>query len=226
MLPKKFTLILLSTLLFTYSSLSVADWFTSSETKELITKADAGDSEAQFKVGYAYDYGNGARSSSDKAKKYYSLAAQQGHAEAQNSLGSIYQAEKSYAEAKSWYEIAAAQNHPQGTNSLGNLYDLGLGVPQDRNKGFELYSHAADLGLSEAMWNLAIMYGGGQIGKPDMLMACFWTVRAQKYDEHKNPKLSSYLDRAFSQLRNTLSGKDLTTCQQEANSWSPKLVKQ
>ena len=226
MLPKKFTLALLSTLLFTYSSLSLADWFTSSETKELITKADAGDKDAQFKVGLAYDSGNGAPSSSDNAKKYYLMAAQQGHTEAQNSLGSIYQAEKSYAEAKTWYELAVAQNHPMATNSLGQLYDLGLGVPQDRNKGFELYSHAADLGLSEAMWNLAIMYGGGQISKPDMLMACFWTVRAQKYDEHKNPKLSSYLDRAFSQLRNTLSGKDLTTCQQEANSWSPKLVKQ
>ena len=138
-LHNKFTLILLSSLLFTYSSFSVADWFTSSETKELISKADAGDSEAQFKVGYDYDYCNGAPSSSDKAKKYYRMAAQQGHAEAQNSLGSIYQAEKSYIEAKSWYELAAAQNHPQSTNSFGNLYDLGLGVPQDRNKGFELY---------------------------------------------------------------------------------------
>ena len=71
MLHKKITLILLSTLLFTYSSLSVADWLTSSETKELITKANAGEKDAQFKVGYAYDSGNGAPSSSDKAKKYY-----------------------------------------------------------------------------------------------------------------------------------------------------------
>ena len=224
--PKKFTLILLSTLLFTYSSFSVADWFTSSETKELITKADAGDKDAQFKVGYAYDSGNGAPSSSDNAKKYYRMAAQHGHVEAQNSLGSMYQAEKNYIEAKSWYELAFAQNHPMATNSLGQLYDLGLGIPQDRNKGFELYSRSADLGHARAMWNLAIMYGGGQIGKPDMLMACFWTVRAQKYAGNQDPQLLSYLDRAYPQIKNNLSGKDLTTCQQEANTWSPTLVKQ
>ncbi|HSI42971.1 MAG TPA: tetratricopeptide repeat protein [Methylotenera sp.] len=223
---KKFTLILLSTLLFTYSSLSVADWFTSSETKELISKADAGDRDAQFKVGLVYDSGTGAPKSGDNAKKYYRLAAEQGHVEAQNSLGSMLQAEKNYAEAKSWYERAAAQNHPMATNSLGYLYDLGLGIPQDRNKGFELYSRSADLGWAEAMWSLAIMYGAGQIGKPDMLMACFWTVRAQKYVGNQNPKLSSYLDRAYPQIKNYLSGKDLNTCQQEANMWSPKLVKQ
>ena len=38
-----------------------ADCFTSSETKELITKADRDDKDAQLQVGYAYDSGNGAQ---------------------------------------------------------------------------------------------------------------------------------------------------------------------
>lgn len=226
MLHKKFTLILLSSLLFTYSSFSVADWFTSSETKELIAKADAGDKDAQFKVGLAYDSGNGAPSSSDKAKKYYRMAADQGFAEAQNSLGSIYQAEKNYAEAKIWYERAFAQNHPMATNSLGYLYDLGLGVPQDRNKGFELYSKAADLGWAEAMWSIAVMYGGGQIGKPDLFLACTWAVRAQKYSYDQSPKLTHILERAIPAIQNDISVSDWSKCHEEANSWSPKLVKQ
>ena len=33
-------------LIMAFAPLSFADWFTSSETKELITKADAGDMEA------------------------------------------------------------------------------------------------------------------------------------------------------------------------------------
>jgi len=226
MLHKKFTLILLSALLFTYSSFSVADWFTSAETKELIAKADAGDSDAQFKVGLAYDSGNGAPSSSDKAKKYYRMAAEQGLAEAQNSLGSMYQAEKNYAEAKTWYERAFAQNHPMATNSLGYLYDLGLGVPQDRNKGFELYSQAADLGWAEAMWSIAVMYGGGQIGKPDLFAACKWAVRAQKYSNNKTIKLTQILERALPAIQNDISVSNWSKCHEEANSWSPKLVKQ
>lgn len=226
MLHKKLRLILLSTLLFTYSSFSVADWFTSSETKELITKADAGDKYAQFKVGLAYDSGDGAPSSSDKAKKYYRMAAEQGLAEAQNSLGSIYQAEKNYAEAKTWYERAFAQNHPMATNSLGYLYDLGLGVTQDRNKGFELYSQAADLGWAEAMWSIAVMYGGGQIGKPDLFAACTWAVRAKKYSNNQSPKLTQILERALPAIQNDISVSNWSKCHEEANSWSPKLAKQ
>lgn len=213
-------------LLLTFSNLTFADWFTSAETKELITKADAGDVEAQFRVGNIYDTGNGAPSSSENAKKYYLMAANQGYAEAQNSLGSIFQAEKNYAEAKLWYERAAAQNHPWATNSLAYLYDLGLGVPQDRTKGFELYSRAADLGWAEAMWNIANMYGAGQIGKTDMVMACVWAVRAQRFAGNQNPRLSAHLARVLPQLGKTLSSEEWASCQQQANSWSPQLAKQ
>lgn len=223
---KKIALTLSSILLFSFSNLSSADWFTSPETKELITKADAGDKDAQFKVGWAYDSGDGAPRSGDKAIKYYRMAADQGLVEAQNSLGSIYQAEKNYTEAKSWYELAAAQNHPLATNSLAYLYDLGLGVPQNRNKGFELYSRAADLGWAEAMWNIAIMYGGGQIGKPDLFAACIWAVRAEKYTNNQNPRLIQILERALPSIQHDLSGKDWGKCHQEADSWSPKLAKQ
>jgi len=223
---KKFTFVLLSTFLFTYSNFSVADWFTSSETKELITKADAGDKDAQFKVGLAYDSGNGAPSSIDKAKSYYRMAAQQGHAEAQNSLGSIFQAEKNYVEAKSWYELAVAQNHAMATNSLGQLYDLGLGTPQDRNKGFEFYTRSADLGHARAMWNIANMYGAGQLGKVDLFSACVWIVRTKKYSENQDRQLIQYIQRVLPAVQKDLSGKDWGKCHEEANAWSPKLVAQ
>lgn len=204
---------------------SHADWFTSDETKELITKADAGDMEAQFQVGNIYDTGNGAPSSSEKAKKYYRMAAEQGYVEAQNSLGSLFQAEKNYAEAKLWYERAATQNHPWATNSLGYLYNLGLGVPQDRTKGFELYSRAADLGWAEAMWNIANMYGAGEFGKKDMVMACAWSVRAQRFSGYQTPRLQAYLDRVLPQLGKTLTSEEWASCQQQGNSWTPELAK-
>lgn len=222
----KFLAAVCSMLLLAFSNLTFADWFTSSETKELITKADAGDVDAQFRVGNAYDFANGAPHSVENAIKYYRLAAEQGHVEAQNSLASVFQAEKNYAEAKTWYARAAAQGHPLATNSLAYLYDLGLGVPQDRAKGFELYTRAADLGWAEAMWNIANMYGAGQLGKTDMMMACVWTVRAQRFAENQNPRLSAHLSRVLPQLGKTLSGEEWATCQQQGNSWSPQPVTQ
>jgi TPR repeat protein len=219
MLNKKNALVLL---LLLFSNLTSADWFTSAETKELITKADSGDVDAQFRVANAYDFAQGAPRSTEKALKYYRMAAKQGHVEAQNSLGSVLQAEKNYTEAKVWYERAAAQNHAMATNSLAYLYDLGLGVPQDRAKGFELYSRAADLGWAEAMWNMANMYGSGQLGKPDKVLACAWAVRAQRFVGNQSPRLSTYLNRALPQLGNTLSSEEWATCQQQGNSWSPQ----
>lgn len=223
---KKFLALLWLALLMIFANTSYADWFISSETKELIAKADAGDVDAQFRVGAAYDFGNGAPHDGEKAMKYYLMAAEQGLAEAQNSVGSGLQAAKRYTEAMAWYERAAAQSHPLATNSLAYLYDLGLGVPQDRAKGFELYSRAADLGWAEAMWNIANMYGAGQVGKTDMVMACVWAVRAQRFAGNQNPRLSTHLSRVLPQLGKTLSSEEWATCQQQGNSWSPSQANQ
>lgn len=221
-MKKVFCVLLLSLSLI--SAPSFADWFVSSETKTLITRADAGDAEAQFKVGVAYDFGQGAPRNTAEAIKWYTMAANGGHVEAQNSLGSALQAEKNFTEARSWYEKASAQGHAHATNNLAYLYDMGLGVSQDRQKGFELYTKAADLRWAEAMWNLANMYATGQVGNPDMVMACVWSMRAQKYAGPRDQRLSAHLSRVLPQLERSMPSADFASCREKAEAWSPALV--
>ncbi|MCG8621050.1 MAG: sel1 repeat family protein [Proteobacteria bacterium] len=57
---------------------------------ELRTRAEAGDPDAQYEVGYAYFTGNGTKQSYKRARKWYERAAKQGHAGAQFNLGLIY----------------------------------------------------------------------------------------------------------------------------------------
>lgn len=199
----------------------MADWFLSSEIKALIVKAEAGDTDAQFRVGAAYDFGKGAPRDGNEAMKWYRMAAEKGNAEAQNSVGSGLQAEKRYAEALPWYEKASAQGHALATNNLAYLYDLGLGVKQDRRKGFELYSRAADLGWAEAMWNIANMYGAGQLGEKDMVAACTWSKRANKYAAPEERQLQNHLNRVIPQLERMLSAEQLNSCNRQSESWSP-----
>ncbi len=213
--------LVVSLCLLTFSNSVLADWFLSSEVKELIAKADEGDLKAQFRVGSAYDFGHGAPRSVDKALKYYSLAAEQGYDEAQNSLASGLQAAQRYSEALTWYEKAAAQNHALATNNLAYLYDLGLGVPQDRRKGFELYSRAANLGWAESMWNLANMYGAGQVGDVDMVMACVWTVRANKFAKGYDRQLKTHVSRVLPRIAATLTTEQIASCDKQAEAWSP-----
>jgi uncharacterized protein len=207
--------------LATFSNIAMADWFLSSETKALIAKAEAGDTDAQFRVGVAYDFGKGAPRDGKEAMKWYRMAAENGNAEAQNSFGSGLQAERRYAEALAWYEKASSQGHALATNNLAYLYDMGLGVKQDRLKGFELYAQAADLGSAEAMWNMANMYGSGQIGEKDMVAACVWSKRARKYAKPGERQLQSHLNRVIPQLEQMLSAEQLDSCKQQLENWSP-----
>lgn len=215
-LPPLFSIILLA-----FSNSAAADWFLSSETKALIIKAEAGDTDAQLRVGAAYDYGKGAPRDGAEAMRWYRMAADRGNAEAQNSVGSALQAEKRYEEALPWYEKASAQGHALATNNLAYLHDLGLGVKQDRRKGFELYSRAADLGWAEAMWNIANMYGAGQLGDKDMLSACVWAKRAQKFSAPQERQLQNHLSRVIPQLERLLSPEQLASCNHQSDNWAP-----
>lgn len=212
---------LCSVVLLAVSNVAAADSFLSSETKALIVKAEAGDTDAQLRVGVAYDYGKGAPRDGGEAMKWYRMAADRGSAEAQNSVGSGLQTEKRYAEALSWYEKSSAQGHALATNNLAYFYDLGLGVKQDRRKGFELYSRAADLGWAEAMWNIANMYGAGQLGKKDMVSACVWVMRARKFSAPQEHQLQNHISQAILQLERMLSPDQLASCNQQSESWAP-----
>ena len=212
---------LCSIVLLAFSNVAAADWVLSSETKALIVKAEAGDTDAQLRVGAAYDYGKGAPRDGSEAMKWYRMAADRGSAEAQNSVGSGLQAEKRYEEALPWYEKASAQGHALATNNLAYFYDLGLGVKQDRRKGFELYSRAADLGWAEAMWNIANMYGAGQLGEKDMVSACVWAMRARKFSAPQERQLQNHLSRVIPQLERMLSPEQLASCNQLSENWAP-----
>jgi TPR repeat protein len=192
--------------------------------EEIRQKAQAGDRDAQFRLGSAYDSGTGVPRDGAEAMQWYLRAAEAGHAEAQNSVGSGLQAEKRYEEARNWYERAAAQGHALATNNLAYLHDLGLGVKQDRQKGFELYSRAAELGWAEAMWNLANMYGAGQLGEKDLDMACVWTLRAVRFAKPNERQRFAPAFRAAGFFERQFPAEKLSACKQKSEAWSPSAM--
>ncbi|MEC8928798.1 MAG: tetratricopeptide repeat protein [Verrucomicrobiota bacterium] len=73
--------------------------------------AEKGDARAQYKLGYAYDEGQGVPKNDKEAVKWYRKAAEQGYASAQSNLGYAYDWGKGVLEddvtAYAWYNIAA-----------------------------------------------------------------------------------------------------------------------
>ena len=217
---KFFALIVLFFLLPFEKSIAVESL--SKENHILVEKAKAGDNDAQFKLASAYDTGNGAPRDGAAAMNWYLLAAKGGMAEAQNSVGSGLQAKEEYKEAIVWYTKAAEQNHLVAINNLAYLYDLGLGVKQDRQKGFELYLKSANLGWPEAMWNLANMFGAGNVGDKDLYSACVWSLRAKKFAKSENERLNTAMKGIVPYLEKTLKSKKFEKCENEANVWAPQ----
>ena len=85
-----------------------------------------------------------------EAERWYRLAAYQGHADAQYSLGLMYQlgygVPEEDAEAERWYRLAADQGHADAQSNLGLMYARGDGVPEDDAEAVRWYRLAAEQG--------------------------------------------------------------------------------
>ena len=103
------------------------------ELADLRARAEAGATEAHF-LGLMYDYGEGVPQDDAEAVRWYRLAAEQGHAGAQNKLGFAYGTgdgvPQDDAEAARWYRLAAEQGNASAQYNLGVAYGTGDGVPQ------------------------------------------------------------------------------------------------
>lgn len=73
-------------------------------------------------------------------------AAEAGDADAQNSVGEIFErglgTEPNYEVAALWFERAARQGHKGAQFNLGTLYEAGKGVPQDKAVALNWYRQA------------------------------------------------------------------------------------
>ena len=84
--------------------------------------------DAQFNLGWMYEYGQGVKQDYGEAVKWYRLAAEQGHAPAQYNLGLMYEygkgVKKDYSEALKWYRKAAEQGDSYAKDAAERVQKL------------------------------------------------------------------------------------------------------
>ncbi len=100
-----------------------------------------------------YRDGRGVPQDDAEAVRWYRLAADQGLADAQFSLGVMYAigdgVPKDDAEAARWYRLAADQGYVSAQGNLGFMYDTGEGVPQDHVQAHMWFNLAASRSTGE-----------------------------------------------------------------------------
>ncbi|SFE87978.1 double zinc ribbon domain-containing protein [Succiniclasticum ruminis] len=127
--------------------------------------AEQGDIEAQYHVGYMYDYGVGIGKNHKEAVVWYKKAAELGHAQAQCNLALIYDSGGRLGnreEAISWYKKAAEQGVRKAQFILGSKYEKGHVVTKDYKEAFKWYKKAAEQGDGQAQYNVGHMYYYGK----------------------------------------------------------------
>ncbi len=121
--------------------------------------ATAGEREAVFLMGTAYDEGLGVDVDAVEASAWYRRAAEQGHALAQHNLGNLYEAGRGVpqddGQAVGWWRRAADQGDTIPAFRLGEMYEAGRGVPRDLVQARAWYERAAARGLARARDALA-----------------------------------------------------------------------
>ncbi len=135
--------------------------------------------EADFKLGEDHFNGvNGKPQDITKARAHFELAADAGHAGAQNQLGTMYAngigVTLNYAKARVWYEKAAAQGHAGAQNNLGVLSESAQGTSPDYAKAREWYEKSAAQGYAAAQNNLGVLYFYGRGVTLDFVKAREW----------------------------------------------------
>ena len=120
------------------------------EIAKLEARAQAGDPDAQLKLGEAYDDGNGVSQSDREAVKWYRAAAEQGNASGQANLGLMIRlgrgVEQNKEEAVKWYRKAAKQKNALAMFNLGTAYFNGDGTSIDDVAAYAWFSLAQEHG--------------------------------------------------------------------------------
>ena len=174
--------------------------------EEIKKVALKGDPEAQFKLGAAYQKGEGVEEDQAQAIHWFRLSAEQGHAGAQSNLGVIYHrgegVEQDNEQAIHWFRLAAEQGNAVGQNNLGVSYYLGEGVEQDYEQAVHWTRLAAEQGLAQAQSALGSSYAEGEGVEQDYELAVHWARLAAEQgdaESQNNLGVSYYLGEGVEQ---------------------------
>lgn len=121
--------------------------------------SDGADADQLNNLGLAYQYGNnGMPQNYNEAARHFRLAAERGHAGAQNNLGFCYHngwgVPKDMVQAAVWYRRSADQGNAWGQSNYGTCLEFGWGVSKNVPAAIDMYRRAAAQGHASAKKHL------------------------------------------------------------------------
>jgi TPR repeat protein len=200
--------ILLTPLLVVLALLAVSPALIADRLSDTRRRAESGDAQAQYELGFAYWSGQDVPRDHGEALRWYEKAARQGVPYAQFELGQMIElgqgTKADQALAFQWFRSAAERDHPEAAYNLGLSYFEGKGVDRSLSKAKTWLGRAKELGYpnaeqalsqldrvddlrgeaergeAEAAFELALAYGGDywRVWPWDDVFEFQWSLRA------------------------------------------------
>lgn len=176
--------------------------------RELLPVADAGNAEAQYKIGIIYDRNKGVPRNAEKTIAYFKRAAMAGYVKAQYNLGVVLieqKGSKKFVEnGLNWLLRAANSGYLPAMFNLGAYYDIGEFVSVDYQVAFFWYKRAAEENYASAQFNLGILYITGRGVKRDYVEGFKWLFIAEENGESSTAdavrRFSKFIENEFIEL--------------------------
>lgn len=157
--------------------------------------ANAGNAEAQYKLGMVYILHDKAQ-----AAKWLRKSAAQGHVYACRNLGTLYYmgegVPQDRAEAAVWLRKAAEQGDVPSCMALSSMYANGIGVPLDKAQAAKWCRKAADQNDGTAQYAMSLIYEAGEGLPQDRKKALEWLLKAA---ENRNADAMLALSRRYAE---------------------------
>lgn len=138
--------------------------------------AEAGDSKAEFSLGYLYASGSGVKQDMKEAVRLWKLASDKNSAVAQLNLGNVYAAgqggvDKDTVEASKWYLKAAQNGEAEAQTNIADFYATGTGVARNPKEALKWYKAAMANGYAPAFVGYGGMFERGDGVPKDVIKA-------------------------------------------------------
>lgn len=188
----------------------------------LLAKANAGDAEAQYQLGNAYNYGDKVRQDYAQALIWYRKGAEQGNADAEFQLGGLYHfghgVPHDEAQSFAWTMKAAEQGNVDAEFFISTCYSEGWGVAKDDAQGIVWLRKAAEQGDTRSQFMLGWAYESGTVGVPqDFAEAFLWLDIAASGED--TPKKRKEALKRRDEAAAHLTPRELSAEQERVREW-------
>jgi hypothetical protein len=159
--------------------------FRHDDPQSVLTAAQNGDADAQFRVGSWYQYGHGNPVDLYQADVWYKRAAERGNPHAQFALGILHHHWKNPAQSMFWLRKSAQQGNFLAQFAVASLLASTRHSAVDLNEAVKWFEMVAEKGSLVAKGILAVMFAVGDGVPADPVRAHGWyaiALRPEVFD--------------------------------------------